>query len=231
MMPVLTFDLNGTLTDTAALNPFFAATFGTVERRQEWFAQLIELAMTCAATGQFIPFAKLADAALHMLGRRHRVTITEQHAADFIHAVRHLPVFPDVPEGLAKLRDADFRLFVLTNSARATGEYTLDRAGVLHYFERVLSVETPQCYKPLPQVYRFAARHIGIAPKDIMMVAAHNWDTTGAIRAGCRAAFLTRPGEVLAVTDPRPEIIAADLLDLATQVAHDKNSPIRGDIS
>ena len=219
MLPVLTFDLNGTLTDTAALNPLFLSLFGAAERRSEWFNQLIELAMTCAATAEFLPFAKLAEAALAMLGQRHAVTVTEQHLSELITGVRNLPVFPDVPEGLETLHAAGFRLLVLTNSARTTGAYTLQRAGVLHHFEAVLSVEVPQCYKPLPQVYHYAAREIGIMPADMMMVAAHHWDTTGAQRAGCRAAFLTRPGEVLSPTDPPPEIIAADLLDLAAQLA------------
>jgi len=215
MKPVLTFDLNGTLTDTSALNPIFMRYFGQAERRHEWFAQLIELAMTCAATAEYIPFGKLADAALRMLAIRHQAVLTAADIAEFMEAVRSLPVFPDVPAGLDDLRAAGFRAVVLTNSARATGEYTLQRAGVLKKFERVLSVEMMQCYKPLPQVYHFAARELGIEPRDLMMVAAHNWDTTGAIRAGCHAAFLTRPGEVLAATDPRPEIIATDLIDLA----------------
>ena len=76
MKPVLSFDLNGTLTDTSALNPIFMRYFGQAERRHEWFAQLIELAMTCAATAEYIPFGKLADAALRMLdppsGSTHR---------------------------------------------------------------------------------------------------------------------------------------------------------------
>ena len=218
MRPVLTFDLNGTLTDTAALDAFFASTFGSTGRRLEWFAQLIELAMTCAATGEFIPFTTLADAALRVLAERHHIALTEQQVSDSMEGIRNLPVFPDVPFGLDQLRAAGFRLVVLTNSARATGEATLRRAGVLDRFERVLSVETPQCYKPLPQVYHFAARELGIMPAGMLMVAAHNWDTTGALRAGCRAAFLTRPGEVLATTDPRPEIIAADVGDLAAQL-------------
>ena len=130
MKPVLTFDLNGTLTDTSALNPIFMRYFGQAERRHEWFAQLIELAMTCAATAEYIPFGKLADAALRMLAIRHQAVLTAADIAEFMEAVRSLPVFPDVPAGLDDLRAAGFRAVVLTNSARATGEYTLQRAGV-----------------------------------------------------------------------------------------------------
>ncbi|WP_262506332.1 hypothetical protein [Rufibacter tibetensis] len=33
--------------------------------------------------------------------------------------------------------------------------------------------------------------------EDIMLVAAHGWDVAGALRAGARAAFLSRPGQAL----------------------------------
>ena len=219
MKPVLTFDLNGTLIDTSSLDPFFHSAFGSADLRREWFTQLIELAMTSAATGEFLPFAMFADAALRMLAERHRLQISDQQAAELMTGVGNMPVFPDVSSGLDMLQDAGYRTVVLTNSARATAAATLQRAGVLDRFERILSVETTQCYKPAPQVYHAAAKELGVAPCDMMMVAAHNWDTTGAIRAGCRAAFLARPGEVLSVTDPRPEIIASDVMDLAGRLA------------
>jgi 2-haloacid dehalogenase len=117
------------------------------------------------------------------------------------------------------LQQKGYRLAVMTNSAQSTAEATLNRAGVAKRFERILSVEMVQCYKPLPQVYHAAARELGITPANMMMVAAHNWDTAGAIRAGCQATFVTRPGEVLSPTDPRPGLVAADLIDLAAKLA------------
>jgi len=63
-----------------------------------------------------------------------------------------------------------------------------------------------------------AARELGIAPAEMMLVAAHAWDTTGAIRAGCQAAFIQRPGEVLDPLAPAPVVIARDLLDLCDQL-------------
>jgi hypothetical protein len=59
MKPVLAFDLNGTLTDTSVLDPFFRQIFSSADRREEWFGQLIQLAMTATITGYFEPFGKL----------------------------------------------------------------------------------------------------------------------------------------------------------------------------
>jgi 2-haloacid dehalogenase len=52
----------------------------------------------------------------------------------------------------------------------------------------------------------------------MMLVAAHSWDTTGAIRAGCDAAFIERPGEALDASGPTPRIIAKDFEHLAEQL-------------
>ena len=50
------------------------------------------------------------------------------------------------------------------------------------------------------------------------LVAAHSWDITGALSAGCRAAFVARPGMVLSPLGPRPDIVGPDLAAVAEQI-------------
>jgi 2-haloacid dehalogenase len=50
------------------------------------------------------------------------------------------------------------------------------------------------------------------------MVAAHAWDTTGAQRAGCTAAFVARPGKQLAPSDPVPAVAGEGLVSVAQQI-------------
>jgi 2-haloacid dehalogenase len=44
-----------------------------------------------------------------------------------------------------------------------------------------------------------------------MLIAAHGWDIAGALWAGLRAAFLSRPGAQLYPLAPAPEIVEPDL--------------------
>ena len=44
-----------------------------------------------------------------------------------------------------------------------------------------------------------------------MLVAAHGWDIAGALWAGWRAAFVSRPGAQLYPLAPAPEIAEPDL--------------------
>jgi 2-haloacid dehalogenase len=51
-----------------------------------------------------------------------------------------------------------------------------------------------------------------------MMVAAHVWDTVGAQAAGMQAALITRPGNAALPGFRQPDVVAADLLELARRL-------------
>lgn len=214
-LPVLAFDMNGTLLDLSVLDPLFQRAFGATERRREWFMQMLQLAMATSLTGYYTDFSSLGRSALEMVAGRHGVELTDKVRETILGMVRRLPAFPDVAPGLARLKHAGYRLMVLTNSPSSSAEESLAEADLRGYFEAVLSVESVQRYKPAPEVYRLAATKLGVSPSELMLVAAHGWDTTGAIRAGCRAAFISRPGAVLDPAGPRPDILARDMEELA----------------
>jgi 2-haloacid dehalogenase len=59
----------------------------------------------------------------------------------------------------------------------------------------VLSAELFQHYKPDPEVYQGAARLLGVAHDELLMVAAHPGDLVAAQHAGLRTAYVPRPLE------------------------------------
>ena len=63
-----------------------------------------------------------------------------------------------------------------------------------------------------------AAKSLGVDIDGIRLVAAHAWDVAGALRAGCAAAFVARPGMVLDPLVEKPDIIGGDLLQVADQI-------------
>ena len=46
------------------------------------------------------------------------------------------------------------------------------------------------------------------------LVSAHDWDVTGALRAGCAATFVARAGQVMNPFGPQPDVRGADLARL-----------------
>ncbi len=63
-----------------------------------------------------------------------------------------------------------------------------------------------------------AAESLGVEVAQVRLVAAHAWDVVGAMRAGCAAAFVARPGMVLNPLAERPDVVGADLREVADQI-------------
>jgi 2-haloacid dehalogenase len=218
MRPVIVFDLNGTLLDLSALDPYFLRTFGDTEARREWFMELLQAAMVVTITGAFIDFPTLGKNALEMLAGRRDLMLGSEEKIELLQNLRQLPAFPDAAPALERLQDAGFPLAILTNSRPQAAEEVLRQSGLRQFFDRVLSAEMAQRYKPAPEVYRLAARELNVEPGSLLLVAAHSWDTTGAIRAGCEAVFVERPEQVLDPLAPRPRFIVRDLEQFARRM-------------
>jgi 2-haloacid dehalogenase len=59
---------------------------------------------------------------------------------------------------------------------------------------------------------------MGVEPGQVRLVAAHDWDVTGALRAGCAAAFVARPGQVMNPFGPQPDVMGTDLDRVTEQI-------------
>ena len=110
------------------------------------------------------------------------------------------------------------RLGALTNSTAQTAQAQLKHAGLYDFFEQILSAHAVRRLKPAPEPYLMAARAFDVDASNVRLVAAHSWDVIGAMRAGCRAAFVARPGMVLDPLAERPDIVGADLGAVADSI-------------
>ncbi|MHA1559137.1 MAG: HAD-IA family hydrolase [Alphaproteobacteria bacterium] len=139
--------------------------------------------------------------------------------------MRRLPPHPDVAAGLRTLRNNGFRLATLTNSPPPMIEEQLRHAGLADFFDAMLSTDQISKFKPDPAAYQMAAMALDAAPADLWLVAAHNWDTTGALAAGWRAAFVARQGMVIGSLDREPTLRGTTLPEIADGiVAADEQS-------
>ena len=59
-------------------------------------------------------------------------------------------------------------------------------------------------YKPLPEAYQRVAKLLQLEPREILMVACHNFDLDAARGVGYRTAFVFRPDEWGPVGPPDP---------------------------
>ncbi len=218
MARVIVFDLNGTLLDLSVLDRQFSETFGSPDVRKRWFGQLTELFLTATIVDEYKNFDKLSDAALDMIARQQSMELSTEDRAKIHAASLALPAFVDVRPALDRLRAAGFRLVTLTNSTEKSARAKIKHVELDEYFEKVLSIDAIERYKPAAAAYEYAAEQLGVASAEIRMVAAHSWDIAGALNAGCNAAFIARPEQVLNPLGAKPDISASDLNDVAEQI-------------
>jgi len=225
MPSVLLCDVNETLLDLRALDPVFAGLFGDPATRREWFGQMLQSALVATLTDACADFGAAGMAALAMVAERRGVALTEDGRQAVRQGMRTLPAYPEVRDALARLRDVGFRLAALTNSTAEVAEAQLAHAGIRDLFEAALSADSVRRLKPAPEPYRMAAERMGVPIGDTRLIAAHAWDVAGAQRAGAAAAFVARPGMVLDPLAPRPDVIGADLTEVAARIIALDRSP------
>jgi 2-haloacid dehalogenase len=224
MARVCVFDVNETLLDLGALDPHFERIFGDAGVRRAWFGQLLQSALVATVTDAYSDFGAIGGAALEMTAERQGVTLSDEDKRQILGGMRELPPHPEVAESLSRLRDAGLRLATLTNSAQRVAEAQMENSGLRDYFEHLLSADAVRRLKPAPEPYRMAAGSLGVAVGEIRLVAAHAWDVAGAFRAGCAAAFVARPGMVLDPLVQRPDVVGADLREVADQILEVESS-------
>ncbi len=218
MARVCVFDVNETLLDLGALDPHFERIFGDASVRQMWFGQFLVLWLTELVTGEYTEFGTIGGSALEMVAERQGADLSDEDKQQILSGMQELPPHPEIKENLGRLRDAGIRLAALTNSAQQVADAQIDNAGLREYFEQVLSADAVNSLKPAPEPYRMAAESLGVEIGQIRLVAAHAWDVTGAMRAGCAAAFVARPRMVLNPLAERPDVVGADLEEVANQI-------------
>ncbi len=218
MPRVIVFDLIGTLLDLQAMDPHFERFFGDAAVRKEWFTQTLLLAMSALITNAYEDFGVQADTALEITARHYKVSMLGEEKNLILNTLRKLRSFPEVAKSLQHLRDGGLRLAALTNSTAQFAEAQLTNAGLRDRFEQVISTDEIRCFKPSPEVYHLAARRMGVEPEQIRLVSAYDWDVTGALRAGCAAAFISRPGQAMNPFGPQPDVRGTDLGDVAEKI-------------
>jgi 2-haloacid dehalogenase len=217
---VLAFDVNETLLDMSALDEPFAQILGDASLRPAWFQQMLQLAFVGGLTGRYVDFTTAQRAALRMVGARAGIEVDGAACERILGEMQRLPPHPEVPDGLARLREAGHRQVALTNSPLAVARAQLANAGLDGLFEQALSADEVQQLKPGPRPYELVADRASVRIDRVMLVAAHAWDVSGALAAGARAAFVARPGMVLSPVGDQPEIVVDDLTDLADRLLH-----------
>jgi 2-haloacid dehalogenase len=214
----LVFDVNETLLDIEVLNPFFERVFSDARVMRQWFAELILYSEALTLSGDYTGFGTLAVAVLQMVAKFRQIELKESDVEEFKSTMGKMPPHREVPDALETLASAGFRMVTLTNSAGEAGKASLVQAGLYDFFDHTFSVDEVAKFKPAREVYAYVARTLSTQPSELRLIAAHTWDTLGALAAGYSAALVARPGNAPLALGAQPDIVEADLLQTARRI-------------
>jgi 2-haloacid dehalogenase len=215
---VLVFDVNETLLDLTPLDPFIDRVLGRPGLRPRWFARMLQIAFAGALAGGYVDYPTAMRAALEGLAGQEGRVLSEADAMELRVTVASLPAHPEVPDALGRLRDAGFRLVALTNGTREVALEQMRASGLAPLLDGVLSCDDAGALKPSPRAYAHAVQWAGVPASELRMIAAHDWDVQGAMAAGLAGAFVARPGQAWAAVWAPPDVIGADMADVADQL-------------
>ncbi len=210
---VLFFDVNETLLDLTAMKESVGEVLGNrSDLLPLWFTTMLQYSLVSTVGRQYNDFGIIGSAALQMVAANNNIKLTESQAKEAILTpIRSLPAHPEVKASLLRLKEAGYKLVSFTNSSNKGVETQFKNAGLIDYFDERLSIEDLGKFKPHTDAYDWAARKMRIKPSECLLVAAHGWDIAGAIWAGWRGAFISRPGAQLYPLAPNPEINESNL--------------------
>ncbi len=101
---------------------------------------------------------------------------------------------PEVPETLQALKEAGFRLGVVSNRTKSYLEQ-LQKLRLSEFFDCTVAAGVVSAWKPDPEIFQHALRLLGVQPQNCMYVGDNYYaDVIGAQRAGLRPVLLDPEG-------------------------------------
>lgn len=101
-----------------------------------------------------------------------------------------IPLKPQVSQTLEKLRQMGYSMAVVTATAQEQAVSNLKLAGLLPFFDHVISASMVKRGKPAPDVYLHACEVLGVQPENCYAVEDSPNGVMSAHAAGCRTIMI-----------------------------------------
>jgi 2-haloacid dehalogenase/putative hydrolase of the HAD superfamily len=134
-------------------------------------------------------------------------------------SIGRMPPFPEVVATLGRLKEAGFRLAIISNTDDAIIAGNV--AQLDGHIDRVITAEQAGAYKPSSKIFHHAWKSLGIRMEDLVHICASpHLDLAAARELGFRTVWIDRgtgrkpladyhPNEIVPTLDKVPAILAA----------------------
>ncbi|HIF9381130.1 TPA: haloacid dehalogenase type II [Photobacterium damselae] len=215
---IIIFNINETILNLESLHKIFVDIFDNNLMLSQWFSKLLHTLAVCAITKVETNFFTLASITLDNMFDDNQLELSKFDKKEFLNEFTRLQPYSNVIPALKYLKENGFKLIALSNSSSKLINEQLNNSGVISFFDEIISAEEVTTFKPDPQVYKYAAKRLGVGLNRLRLVATHDWDTHGVLSVGMKAAYLSRNDKKYTSVFKKVDIKGSDMMEIAYKI-------------
>ena len=160
-----------------------------------------------------LSFAEVTAKSLQLAMRDFSLEAAVDDAELLTSSIGRMPPFPEVVATLRRLKEAGFKLAIISNTDDAIIAGNVAQLGGA--IDRVITAQQAQAYKPSRQIFEHAWRTLGVARDELVHICASpHLDLTAARDLQFRAVWVDRGTGRRPPPDYQPDAIARGLDDV-----------------
>jgi 2-haloacid dehalogenase len=212
-------DSYGTLVDPSAAEKRLADRVDDPEPVSNlWRMQSIAYTMIGNHIDAYQPFYEMNRDALQYALEVHDVDLPPEERDEILSVYHELDVFDDVREGIQRLQEGGYPVYVLSNGNPDMLESMVEHADIGDLIEDAISAHEIETFKPAAAIYEHAADRTDTPIENMVHVSGPNFDVQGAMAAGMQGAWLNRDDGPWGQFDGDPDVEITSFYDLAEEL-------------
>ena len=134
--------------------------------------------------------------------------------SELLNLYKVLSTFTEVRDALKKLKQANYKLAILSNGTPDLLNELVVSNGLKDIFDDIFSVEEAGIFKPDSKVYDLPINKYNIEKNEVLFLSANTWDVSGAGNYGYNTVWVKRNNNIFDKLDFEPNQQISNLSEL-----------------
>ncbi|HZV64351.1 MAG TPA: haloacid dehalogenase type II [Telluria sp.] len=179
-----------------------------------WRTRQFEYTWLRNIMGNYVDFGQVTEQALVFACKLEKLELSADKRMQLMRAYEVMTAWPDVLQGLQKLRTAGFRLAFLANLTSSMMSRGISQSGLAGLFEDTMSTDRVGVFKPAPRAYQMGIDGFKLRKKEIAFAAFGGWDAAGASSFGYPTIWVNRMNLPVEELGSKPYVVGRDMQDV-----------------